>query len=429
MSSSQAIIRTEATSIIGSQYLATQFSQFTPQAPALAKAHVREVSNQVSRSQNFAPGNRVRFEVQRDFDVMTLGVLRFTRAALPVASWAGGATFTRWVDLHGLAAWTQCVVKSGTQTLQTIVPLEVLVFIQKMLDDEHRTNILRMLGQGTPAERTATSLAAEEISCPFLTTLGLNLHGDMSQGLYVRGLNDLLSVEFTLAAANEVVETDGTMPTAPLAQDMYTNGLLAVEGYHLTRAERALIAHTYKSQPFAITFRDQQFATQISFIGSTALNGQTISNPITNINQPVEALAFIFRWANDTGRTAGQANGTRGRNLFNLAGWLNPGGGATNEFIGNLAIRSGNNDVLAAIPAKRLIGYQHDRDFKGLANTAIPAVSFSFDATLVNAVLGFQSWDQVCFRGTKLMPGVAILLSANHSKKHAWHHSRATRVR
>ncbi len=43
----------------------------------------------------------------------------------------------------------------------------------------------------------------------------------------------------------------------------------------------------------------------------------------------------------------------------------NAGGGTTNEIIDTLQIRSGNNDILAAIPAHRLVQYQHERDFKG----------------------------------------------------------------
>ncbi len=82
----------------------------------------------------------------------------------------------------GLQAWSSIVVKSGTQVLQTIQPLECLIMITKMMDNSHRRNILRMLGQGTPAERTASGLADKEISCPFVTTLGLNIHGWFSGG-------------------------------------------------------------------------------------------------------------------------------------------------------------------------------------------------------------------------------------------------------
>jgi len=58
-------------------------------------------------------------------------------------------------------------------------------------------------------------------------------------------------------------------------------------------------------------------------------------------------------------------------------------------------VRSGNSDILSSVPARLLVTHQHYRDFKGDANVAIPGWSYSHDATSVNAVLGFISFEQI----------------------------------
>lgn len=325
--SSQALLRTQAPSLIGSLYLATPFSAFVPQGPAKSKAHMREYISQIPRTGNAVTGGQPRFEIQRDVDVITMGIFRFTLAAIPVANWGAGATFSRYVDMVGLAAMPQIVVRSGTQQLQLVKPLESLIAILKLSSNEHRRNILRLIGAGTPAERSAKCLADQEITVPFLTTLGLNLHGDMSQSLYVRGLNDFLTFEVQLAAASEIIESDAVLPSFPTtgAQPIVPNSLeLLTEGFHLTKRERAMIATYYKDHAFSIHFKDQQYSTAI--LPGGVGNGAkalpfTSSDLISNINQPVQALFLVVRWVSDLNRRCGDAGGTRGRNIFNIAGW------------------------------------------------------------------------------------------------------------
>lgn len=393
MSSTQALIRTLDTSIIGSQWLCSPHSVFLPQGPALSKGHVREVIPHNPRSGSFAPGGKPRFEIQRDVDMVTMVHMRWTASGLPAASWNGGATFARWVDLLGLAAWERATIKSGTQLLQTIYPLEMFLAINKMYPNFQRRNLTRLLGGGTPAERSARSLADQEIFCPMITMLGLRLHGDFSQALYVRGLNDFLTIDVDLEAAANVIETDGTLPTEPAA-GWYQNGVLHVEGYHINKEERKMLVETYKMRPFSINFDDQQYSSRFEIPAAQALPS-TVTFNLSNINQPVTCLMFVFRWVADLSRVAGGAGGTRGRNLFNVAGWYNPAGGATNAIIDTVQIKSGNNDVLSTTPLERLIQYQHARDFKGDMGIAIPAVSYSHDASMVNAVMGFISFDQI----------------------------------
>lgn len=396
MSSDQAILRTQAPSLIAAGYLKTPFSAFVPTAPSKSKGHVRQIIETNPSPSNFNVGVSVRFQVQRDIDVMTMGVFRFIASGIPTAAWGGGATFARWVDFVGLAAWTECKVKSGTQLLQTIKPEEIMISLMKLQDNEHRRNLGRLMGQGTPTERAASSLADQEILVPFVTTLGLNIHGDLSQSLYVRGLNDLLTFEFQMQAANKLIESDAAIPAeASVTGAQYLrDGQLLVEGFHLTRSERALLANYYKSNAFSIHFKDQQYATQIQILGAAQLPSSQPFN-ISNISQPVQALFFLFRWKEDLGRVTNGTGGTRGHSLFNLAGWWNPGGGATNEIVDTIQIKSGNTDILKATSARRLVLYQHERDFKGDMGVAIPGVSFSHDPTMPNACLGFVSFDQI----------------------------------
>lgn len=388
MSSTQAVIRTQTTSIIGAQWLNSDFSVFQPQGPALSKAHIRENIKHTPRNGDFAPGRSVRFEVQRDIDVNTQLTLRFKASGLG----APAGAFTRWVDLLGLWSWSKLTIKSGTQLLQTVYPLELLIAANKFLDFEQRGNFLKEVGAGTPAERSASALAAKEISCPMLTLLGLNLYGDMSQSLYVRGLNDQLSVDISLVPANEVIESDVALPAEPAA-GWYQDGHLDVEGFHLNNEERKRLAYCYKQTPHAITFDDQQYAAQSIVPAGTALP-TTWTYDLQNINQPVTCMAFVLRWKDDLERRTAEAGGTQGRNLSNIAGWYSPGGGS-NAIVESFQIRSGNNDVLATISAERLVGYQHTRDFKGESGVAIPAWSYSHDASMKNAVLGFVSFDQI----------------------------------
>lgn len=393
MSSSQALIRTQGTSLIGAQWLNTDHSLFAPQAPALSQGFIRENLAFTSRGgSDFVPGGSPRFEIQRDIDFITVANLRWENGPITVASWNGGATFARYIDMIGIYAWNKIVVKSGTQTLQTIYPDEIFIAIQKLFDNDKRRNIMAMVGAGTPVQRSAICLANQEITCPLLTCLGLGLHGDMSQGLYVRGLNDFLTFEVSFNTADMLIETDGTQPTAPAA-GIFQNGRLSVEGYHVDKKERREVASIYKQARLAITFDDCQYSTFFDIPAATSTTA-LVSFQLQNISQPVTFLCFIFRWVNDLARRAGGANGTRGYNPTNIAGWYNPGATAS-SILSTLNIKSGNNDVLRTIPFERLVGYQHDRDFKGDSGIALPAVSFAHDASMKNAVTGFLSFDQI----------------------------------
>jgi len=392
--SAQAAIRTGMASIMGQQYHNTSLSLFGPRNPSLAQGFIRQSLNVTDSSgQAFAPGSRPNFQPTRDVDYVTDASLVFVAGGIPAASWNGGATFTRWIDFIGVQAWEEIVIQSGTQRLQTIFPEEIMIYILFWLDPVARRNSFQDMGQGTPAQRTASSLADKQIVCELYTLLGLRMHGDPGQGFFIRGLNDYLQVKVRMRPLDQVIESDGTAPTAP-ATGFYPLGQLALNGYHINNNERDFLIKAYTAHPFAIHFDDQQYSTEFHILGTTTFPA-SFDFQLTNINQPVNALFVIFRWTADLDRRLGVAGGTRGFSPTNFAGWFNPGGGATNEIVNTIGLFSGNTDLLSTISANMLVKHQHYRDFKGDANVAIPGWSYSHDATAVNAVLGFISFEQI----------------------------------
>lgn len=217
MSTTQAIIRTQATDIAGAQYLNTPNSLLMPVAPVLNKAFVREYldytpDNGVNAAQ---PGVTVTFTQRRDYDVLDGWMLRFTATGLTAP--AGAITFNRWVDFLGFAAQEEVVVQSGTQRLQTMRGIENFVYLFKCGNNEQQQGISLMVFAGTPAFRAQESLADREVVAPLFTCLGLAdpIFMDLSQGLYVRGLNDLLTVRWQIPNVNTLIESDGALQALP----------------------------------------------------------------------------------------------------------------------------------------------------------------------------------------------------------------------
>jgi hypothetical protein len=284
-------------------------------------------------------------------------------------------------------------MQSGTQVLQTIYPEEMMLYILKFLDISARANALAIIGAGTPAQRDITALRDTEINVPMFTNLGFRLHGDPSQALYTRGLNDLLTWAFDFRPANEIIETDGTLPTATSTGFLY-NGALVQEGVHIQQDERNMLLQFYDSTPFSIHFDDQQYASQIIIPFNQAVPG-TFTAQLLNVTQPVVALFVLFRWQDDMTRVAGGANGTRGRDMWNFSGPYNAGGGAQDSILSTVRLTSGNTDVFKEMPLQRLNTFQHYVDFQGPANTSIANISYSYNAVIPNSCLGFVSFEQI----------------------------------
>ena len=406
MSSSAAVIRTQGLSLMGAWSLNTPHSIFLPTPPSQAKAHIREELDTQNTQLLFQGLSTITFQIQRDVDFITQLDLVLTTIGHPSTTWSTNATFFRRVDLFALSAWLQCRISSGTQRLQTIRPLETYVHMNKCYSETKRQNMLANAGRQTPFERTRDNVGQQEYRCPMLTAIGFGMYGDPSQGVYIRGLNDFLKVEFDMDDVLNLIESDGTAPlTGTITNaNMYVQGLanffgcfLACEGWHLGKVERSKLAEVYKSSPFSVVFNDFQYSQAIQ-IGTAATGAQLLTGaftqPLLNITQPVTYLTFVMQWIADLQRQAGGQGGTRGRNKWNLAGWFNAGG-LESAIISTFSLVTGNNNIIRTIPAVRLATYNHARDFKGTQVPAIPAASYSYDASAVNAVLGFVSFEQI----------------------------------
>lgn len=392
--SAQQMIRTGA-GITCAPYVQAAGSIYPPQAPTLCKMHMREEINmQYVAGTPFAVGVNAQWQASRDIDVTPYVLLRFQSNPVPAASWQGGATFARYVDNLGLSAWEKCTVQSGPIIMQQIYPEEIMCYILKWLDINARQNALRAIGAGTPAERDTVSLRTKEYNVPIFTCMGFRMHGDPSQGLYIRGLNDVLKWTFIMRAANLIIETDGTMPTTPAATGFLSEGNMVQVGQHIQEDERQMLLSFYQENAFSIHFDDQQYASEIIFPFNQPIPS-TVTTQLLNITQPVTAMFFIFRFRNDVERVAGDANGTRGRDWWNWGGVYNAGGGVQDSIIDTIRISSGNNDIEKTIPVDRLKGFQHYTDFQGPANTPLAGISWSHDASQPNAVLGFISFEQI----------------------------------
>jgi hypothetical protein len=148
MSSAQAVIRSAPTSIIGAQMLNTSNSIWPPMNPALSKGFIRQELVCIDQSgMVLAPGSTNRFQAPRDVDIATDVALRFVASGLPAVSWGAGATFARWVDFLGLQSWQDMEVRSGTQRLQLVNPLEVMIYILFWVPQEERRKIFNIVGQ------------------------------------------------------------------------------------------------------------------------------------------------------------------------------------------------------------------------------------------------------------------------------------------
>lgn len=391
--SSQAMIRTYG-SIMGAQYTRAMGTLYAPRAPVLNKAHIREeIEMQYIAGPNFGVGITGQWQASRDIDVTPYVILRFVAGAIPVANWNGGATFARYVDNLGLGCWEEIEVKSGTQRMQTIYPEELMLYILNMLDISARANALAAVGNGTPLQRTNRALVDQEINVPLFTNMGFRLHGDPSQALYTRGLNDLLTWRIKFRAAADIIETDGTLPTAP-ANGFLQSGRMIQVGQHIQEDERQMLLSFYSQHAFAIHFDDVQYASRITIPAATALPGSLLF-PLTNITQPVTSLFFLFRWRNDIERTVPSAFGTQGKDLWNWTGAYNAGGGTQEPIIASLRLSTGNTDIVKTVPIKRLLGWQHYVDFQGPANTPSAGYSYSHNPAITNSCLGFVSFEQI----------------------------------
>ena len=98
-----------------------------PRPPRIVQPFIKEEIPLLKQTSGFDAGMRIRWDMTRDADFVHTLTLRVVLPAIPPARYQGGATYARYVDLPGLACWSQIVVRMGSIVLHTIRPEELLL--------------------------------------------------------------------------------------------------------------------------------------------------------------------------------------------------------------------------------------------------------------------------------------------------------------
>lgn len=399
------VLRSALTSGIGSKYWNLNASVYTPRDPLVTAPHLTEHLQVSPVSGALQPGGLAVFELPYEVDIIQRLNLQIRR---DTAVLNGTATFVRAVDFYGIAMIEELLFRFGTERLQLVRPLELFIKLHRMFSDEDRSKGKEMVRGAIPANfRAAAAIAAPEVVIlPLWTLLGVHLGGDPSQMLGVRMMAERFRLECRFAAANVLMESDGTYSFAaagnvgqpPPAADAWllADSFMYAEGKHLVDTERRSLEQIHR-MPRRYLFRDAQYCTRVNIPGATSLAGTTFDIPLREINQPVVCLHVLFRWRADLERVDGGAGGSRGRNLFNTGGWFQPGGGglvpstaANQPIISHLEGRVGSNAFfLRMTRIEDILRYELARSYpcSGIeaGNAAFPSISFSHDAARENA--------------------------------------------
>ena len=257
----QEMTATIPASGIGSPFVdGVRASPFFPRPPQVSAPCVCEHVDFQASTGSVSPNNKGVFEIALDGDVLKNLGLTLRLDYLPIAGLSGGtASLIRYVDLVGLACWSEITLKYGTERIQTIKPEEIYCKLMSMYSDEKKAQLYRLLGGGTAAQRSerAQNDPNQFVHIPFLTLLGNHLEGDPSQALFVRGLGERLKVEIQFTPAYQWVESDATTSykigadttttyatgaSAASTAAFVKSYALSCEFYHVYPEERAQLA-------------------------------------------------------------------------------------------------------------------------------------------------------------------------------------------
>jgi hypothetical protein len=322
-----------------------------------------------------------------------------------------GGGIARPADFLGLNLVDNILLRFGTERVQTVRMPELFYKVMLLMSDEQRACARQLLRGGiVPLVRQQNSVAGTVLATlPLWTLLGIHLGGDPSQILPVRSLNERLRLVVTFSDADKIMESDNTydfvggsvVAQPPAASLFFADSYLYVEGKHIANRERE--AHAAASRaPHLMLFREHQYVEHRRVPAATPLTGGFFDVEMGEITQPVVALYIMLRWADDLDRVDGGAGGGRGRNLWNVGGWMNPGGATDNTglpIVKFIEGRAGSNLLwLQKTEVEHLLDYERLRAFQGSGlqggGPAIPAISFSHDPSANNACLGFVDFSQ-----------------------------------
>jgi hypothetical protein len=374
-----------------------------PVAPLITAPFVVDHQIVEPRLGAMGPGTnqKATFELPTNINVLKSLAIRLRLGKMVLST----GSFCRYVDNVGLSCIEEINVRFGTGHLQKILPDAMFCKLYSYFDDEEKAKFNSLIGGAlTPSQRSTRALAgAQEITVPLIAFLGVHLWGHPSQIIALRALGEQIRVEVVFRHRDYWTETDGTFTvngtasaSASLSDWVATgdSGLL-VEGCYVTDQEQAALEQVY-AKTHRHVFSDWQMNTNTSpLVYNLALDTlQTVTIPLSGINQPVKALYVLPRWTQDLNRTSATAAGTYGMNRYNLGGWYNAAGSYLPIFE-YAEIRCGSNAyAVKRVRVEHLVDYEHARSFRGTRGPAIMKISFSHDPSRPNAVLGFQDFSQ-----------------------------------
>lgn len=390
MSGSEPILRLNA-GIIGADKFDDRVSSYRPTAQMKTAPFQREQIR-------IPPNTTATAAVTSSYDLSKLadGVdkiwLEFTLPALL----KGTGTFVRYMDYIGFFAWSEIRVRYNGSTLQFVRPMEQFLWQNFMLNDEEKASYDYLVrGNLTTAQRITFAVKSQKLKVP-LHTLWINLMS--SNTLWIQGLAAKLQFQVDFQSFANMIQSDGT-PTnssgGALANNLFfTDAQIVAEYLHVTARERANMIRMYQS-PQGVRYLITDIQKHENEIAPANVFNSVWTFKLNNIDKPVYAWFFIFRWNEDPIRVMGAAQAQNGRDETNVSGWyaplltpVPPASGVSTPLINSIGIKVGNTDLIKTMYVDEIIFEHGPRFFVGTRGIGVLAVSQSNNPTNPNMITG-----------------------------------------
>jgi len=207
------------------------------------------------------------------------------------AAATGSTLANRFCAGAGLAAWTQIEISYAGQAIQTIVPQQIYHFIMTKLSSERQAHALDKLGFWDVSRRNAEAGNTGASAYDYFIPLYPIFYYLQSQPFYLVAAHSRLTFKVTFAAANRVVQTDGTSA-------MTINAVrLRLETFHVTEGERAAyLGQVSREGGLVYSYSDFSRHAEHSLTNGT----DTYTINLTNFHSAAEEIFLWIRYADQT---------------------------------------------------------------------------------------------------------------------------------
>ncbi len=372
---------------------------------ATPMVHSRELLTLASGS-SLAAGQTVSVNFPITMDAVRQMVIRVDLAAL-----AGAAVFKRYVDHVAVRLIEYAELRYGQQTLQRIVPDDIVTHVNMMYSDEDRATFHDHTGGGlTPAERSARAGAVQSVYLPLVNLLRLDERNFPDGAICQRGHSEPYKLFIKFATADKFIEASSVA-----AADVTANAIdyTSTSAFNATLfgSSSGIYAHGYTVDDDTAKALEASAKIERRYIfneyagntNSTNIASTTTLTTASRVNIglrefgiPVKMLTGHFRWQVDLERVPGGASGTYGPSYGNYAAWYRPGGSAT-PIITSIAVKAGANIYLQDPESPEyLLKAERRRVMKGSSTSraAIVPIAFSQDVWADNAIFSFVDFGQ-----------------------------------